>query len=313
MRRSDLESGLSSSEWNFDAVPDEELVACCYWEYARESAFIRDVRRRCLQNWRAGGKWDLALDTDIQKLQSIEARAAVFLSGFFFEPDIIHQSADVNAPHYRHPYAPPITGSFPKPWQALAPEERAYRASLCRKDSTWKHLPFQLAHWGWAKDLAQHVESQARRMRAELPPDRGLGPIRPGRCFGNAETLLVDIDWAQFTNDQIAQAFRRCLKVIRPRHLPEPDGRGHKPGDWRAQLTRLAVMRLLGRFTALALVAKNAFPAIWQTKQFAGRKWGDITKWHDARREAGKFFRRLFPFLPATEKPLSWARHRPGP
>jgi len=39
---------LDWHEWNFDAVPDDELIACCYWEFARESAFIRDVRRRCL-------------------------------------------------------------------------------------------------------------------------------------------------------------------------------------------------------------------------------------------------------------------------
>ena len=26
---------IESADWNFDAVPDRELVACCYWEYAR--------------------------------------------------------------------------------------------------------------------------------------------------------------------------------------------------------------------------------------------------------------------------------------
>ena len=35
------ESGpITDFDWNFDGVPDDELVACCYWEYARESAFI---------------------------------------------------------------------------------------------------------------------------------------------------------------------------------------------------------------------------------------------------------------------------------
>ena len=33
-------ASLTKFDWNFDAVPDNELVACCYWEYARESAFI---------------------------------------------------------------------------------------------------------------------------------------------------------------------------------------------------------------------------------------------------------------------------------
>jgi len=27
-------------DWNFDDVPDDELMACCYWEYARESKLI---------------------------------------------------------------------------------------------------------------------------------------------------------------------------------------------------------------------------------------------------------------------------------
>ena len=34
---------MNDLDWNFDAVPDPELVACCYWEYARESAFIREL------------------------------------------------------------------------------------------------------------------------------------------------------------------------------------------------------------------------------------------------------------------------------
>src|ERR1022692_3916499 len=34
---------LPEHEWNFDSVPDGELVACCYWEYARESASICDA------------------------------------------------------------------------------------------------------------------------------------------------------------------------------------------------------------------------------------------------------------------------------
>ena len=29
---------FSELDWNFDTVPDTERVACCYWEYARESA-----------------------------------------------------------------------------------------------------------------------------------------------------------------------------------------------------------------------------------------------------------------------------------
>ena len=31
---------LTEFDWNFDKVPDGELVACCLWEYARESVSI---------------------------------------------------------------------------------------------------------------------------------------------------------------------------------------------------------------------------------------------------------------------------------
>lgn len=29
---------ISEFDWNFDAVTEVELVACCHWEYARKSA-----------------------------------------------------------------------------------------------------------------------------------------------------------------------------------------------------------------------------------------------------------------------------------
>ena len=31
----------SPAEWNFDSVPESELIACCFWEYARESKTIK--------------------------------------------------------------------------------------------------------------------------------------------------------------------------------------------------------------------------------------------------------------------------------
>ena len=34
---------IDELDWNFDKISDNELVACCYWEYARESKFIRNT------------------------------------------------------------------------------------------------------------------------------------------------------------------------------------------------------------------------------------------------------------------------------
>lgn len=320
---------IGEVEWNFDRVPDAELVACCYWEYARESAFIREVRRRCLENWRAGGKWDLELHTDIQKVQSIEYPALVFLEGFFFEPDDVYQSTDENAPHYRHPEAPPITGSFPKPWQELTQEERACRAHVRSDRTAIPLVPFERGHAADAKDIVEWVSRRQKQLADEHKRIRQENPelseealcragklrfpeIRPSIFRGGEELTVVAIDWGQFTNDEIVNYFRRWAKANRQKKIKGPSQRGHKPGDWRAHLTRLAVMRLLARFTPLELVADEKFPLIWTTKQFSTRKWGDITKWHDARREAGRRFRSLFPFLPPDEKPLSWQRQTTG-
>ena len=74
-------------DWDFDKVPDGELVACCYWEYARESAFIRDVRQRCWKDEQPEGKRDERLHTDLQKVQSIGYHAHCFLHGFFCPPE----------------------------------------------------------------------------------------------------------------------------------------------------------------------------------------------------------------------------------
>src|SRR6266404_3134083 len=70
----------------------------------------------------------------------------------------------------------------------------------------------------------------------------------------------------------------------------------------RANLTRLAVMRLLNDFSAAQLLDAKSEPslAIWKTKQFSGPTWLDIAKWRDARREARQIFHQLFPFLKKT-------------
>jgi hypothetical protein len=75
---------LSELDWNFDNVPDDELVACCYWEYARESAFIRDTLREYRDWFLAGGKWDEntgKLGARLEKIQCSSEQAGVFVRG----------------------------------------------------------------------------------------------------------------------------------------------------------------------------------------------------------------------------------------
>jgi hypothetical protein len=322
---------LSFHDWNFDAVPDSELVACCYWEYARESAFIRNLKQRC-----GDGKWkdmhvpDLwtYVGKDIEQIQSIGYPAEAFLSGFFFDEQDRRPS---------HPDAPRITGSFPNAWQTLSIGEREDRSRI-RNDVEMFHLrPFKRAHWGNAWDLMERAKARQRevieaddrphrqhpgvsdyylRIRNifEYPPD-GISVFWAGdNDEPNKEVTMVEIEWARFTNEQIVQSFRKWVAANRPTDVNKPDNRGHKPKDWREHLIRLGVLRLLSQFTALQIVdpRQDKIPAVWETKQFAGRKWRDVTKWHDARREAAKVFHTLFPFLSKDEKPISWNRRPPA-
>jgi hypothetical protein len=330
---------ISELDWNFDNVPDNELAACCYWEYARESAFIQDTLREYRDWFLAGGKWDEntgKLCARLEKIQCSSEQAGVFVRGCAFEPKMVRQSDDPEKPNYRHPDAPPITGSFPAPWQSLNFDERECRVRIRSHVEQFGIVPIKLAHWSWAKEIArecqrgaddQHEQRKAWEQKylrkdakgkffmvADAPVVPEFGLLRPRTRWGVGETLMVDIAWDCFTNDEIATYFRKWVKVARPKEIPSPSDRGHKPGDWRANLTRLAVMRLLSQSPALAIVddRQNKFRVIWQTKQFSGRKWQDVTKWHDARREAGQLFHKLFPFLAKAEMPLSWQRQAPG-
>ncbi len=330
---------MNELDWNFDAVPDAELVACCYWEYARESAFIRDTLAEYRYWFLAGGKWDEntgKLMADLEKVQRIGHQSEVFLRGCSFKPDRVCQSEDPKKPDYRHPDAPPITGSFPVPWQSLSADERKFRAHIRTDVEQLQIVPIKISDWSWAKEIArkcQHASDARHEQRrswerkylqrdkhgiSSMSPDAPAPPefrdLRPGIRWGSEETLLVDIAWEYFTNDEITNYFREWVKHARPKEVPKPDDKGHKPGDWRTQLTRLAVMRLLAYFTPLAIIdpQRDEFPAVWETKQFSRPKWRDVTKWYDARREAEKVFHALFPFLSKTDKPLSWHRQTPG-
>src|SRR6266849_4847454 len=47
--KSDKGEPLEPHDWNFDSIPDHHLIACCYWEYARESTFLKKFKSRCVE------------------------------------------------------------------------------------------------------------------------------------------------------------------------------------------------------------------------------------------------------------------------
>ncbi|MEK7675309.1 MAG: hypothetical protein AAB676_05685 [Verrucomicrobiota bacterium] len=309
---------FQDSEWNFDHVPNEELVACCYWEYARESAFIRDVRLRC-----ADRKWLTMTNSqawayvgnDLARIQSIGYSAEVFLSGFFFEPGTVYQSVDEKASRYRHPKAPSITGSFPLPWQSLSRTERRDRAARVRTDREAIPLvPFSRGYAFMADWIAEYCQAQRRataeRQQSVREKNPGVSEVElcqkgkrrfpevvPSIFSGGAEIGVLRIEWGSYTNEELRDGFYRWLKANRPAGHPAPDGRGRKVVSVRVSLEQLAVLRLLHRFTLAEL--KAGCPAAWKRYATPNRRW---------RREAEKAcqrFHQLFPFLPASDRPLA--------
>lgn len=335
-----MSADLAPQHWDFSFVPKAELVACCYWEYARESAFICDTLTEMrAETWQAvaeGHPVDQHPPAGwcerLARLRTLGGPEEVFVRGCLKTPGSAFQSTDPDRADYRDPDGPTLSGSFPAPWQTLAPEERQCRAEICAGAQAYPVVPLRLGQWHDARELVQACEAAVQQqstawqawarlwMRCDehghyyafpsAPEPPLAAEFRPGLLREGVEALLVDIDWSHFTNEQLTQAFRQWVQAARPPELTAPSGKGHKPGDWQTKLTRLGVLRLLAGASALDIVddRQKRFAQIWQAPQFAGDQWADVAKWHAARRAAGQVFRALFPFLPAGEKPRSWTR-----
>ncbi len=127
-------SNISPLDWNFDSVPDDELVACFYWEYAHESAFIRDLRQRCWECLKplhvklpgSSKSEERRICRDLETAQSIGYASEVFVHGIFPPPE--SESRQFSPRAGAGPV--PLTGSFPNPWHTLSAAERASQAHI---------------------------------------------------------------------------------------------------------------------------------------------------------------------------------------
>jgi hypothetical protein len=329
-------AALPLEDWDFSEVPDSELIGCCYWEYARESNFIQRTLHRYREWFLSGAKRNKAseqLFAAMDRIQSIGDISDVIIRGCSFPAEMVWQSFDAEAENYRHPEADPITGSFPATWQRLSPAERACRARMANYGKRLIPPPIDRGDYHEAEDIGKYCRARANEVFAEYHrfqethPGRSEvqliaeGKLKPWPGIvpslfweSGREVTVLRISWSDYTNEELIQHFRRWVKAHRPSNLPVPSRQGRKPGDWRARLIRLGAMRLLGRFKPSEILdlRRQTAHAILEAKQFSRRKWLDTTKWHDARREAGETFGRMFPFLPLGERPRSWVRQTPA-
>jgi hypothetical protein len=292
-------------DWNFDGVPDDELVACCYWEYARESAFIRRIKRRFAAQ-KAGEKFNAGLWRSYERIDSIGYAAEVFLLGFLVE--------EVESAKASRPDAPLITGSFPGPWQSLSKAERKYRSHIRSDSEVIGLVPFK---YGGdiitAESLLESAKEYSKQYRKEADeahlanPGYGETTLRRWGKYpkfdpkasviwdDGIESAIVRIAWEQFTNEEIVEAFKNWVGPARPPGVGVANRRGQrKQKGYRDYLAWLGMMRLMNAhpFTSI----KRARPDAWSHYRSAD--------WPRARKKAIAVFKRLFPFLPPNAIPI---------
>jgi hypothetical protein len=258
--------GLDRHEWDFedfDGVPEPECRACCWWEYARESDFIRREIVRYDERLKAGERVDTVL-----------SRYPVLL-GFLSE--LGHTSLKAAAVSHGD-------AKFPKPWQSLnEAEQRALTKSLALWTSqTPPQHAVSFAPWWFAGKLAKELAVPTNRSRPSLRID-------------DREIVLLTVDWT-LTPRELGDAFYMWAKRNGPEDLTPPDGRGHKPIDWLKKLRDLGVMRLL--YESEVRNMKIYQPEAWQRYGCRGERF-----WYSAHERALNNFRSLLWFLPDGELP----------
>jgi hypothetical protein len=321
--REDAFTYFTEADWNFDGVPDEELVACCLWEYGRESSTIglaadihwchvRHIVRRA--EYESNPKARTEDDVEAQRIER-RAKAAGFSYEAFSEKFWHSDIAWVEFYQTLREFAWEDSRS----WSTIPPELRVKWARQVSESSILRPVcPALVSELEqlWSANRAQLDEVRSRPRSADddseeaalwsetealsLPADDANPPE------GKA-TVALTVDFARFTDSEILQEFTRWLKESRPKRWKRPlrvfpgsKRRGRKLIEYRVALERLRLMRLLHWNTPAEL--RRNLPKAWARW---GRKREDFGR---EVRQVCKCFHRFFPFLPKAEQPVSKPR-----
>jgi len=259
--------------WKFPKMSENETIACCCWEYARESAFLRDVQRHCAALMRrdpykrqAFIKARQALEPDLQRIRAAGHLASLIAGEFWHRPE---------------------EQCYPRPWLSLTPSARQSRTPAEQP----KPAAFGRAGSGYAEQIVQRAEEYVRTAPCPGPPGPLTKPeawiIMPPSSFiqGGEEIGLFQIHWAGWNDDEITSQFKRWAEKNRPRCFRKPKGRPPGSLDWRAALRCLAIMRVMREHSAADVA--HLFPTLYlscKKKHFRDRE------------RAQEIFEKLFAF-----------------
>jgi len=274
---------LARREWDFSQVADEELLLCCYWEFGRESARIRAAydsndeaffpMPKANPSHQTGGP---SSRRPLKTASVINVERMRFLEALRSEALPVKVIIDLVAGKLEQP--------FDHPWVDLPDSARKAAvdkiAPYFADKPALTYLPFNRC-----SDMRDLGIADEEYRCAEFDSELGI------------ERLRVQIDWAGFTDAQIVAAFQTWVSENRPRNVGRADDRGKRKGKGlHACLEWLAIMRLM-RYYPFTSVKEHLSEA-WQLYHSAD--------WPRSRKRAEQHFRELFPFLPATDKPIHW-------
>jgi hypothetical protein len=303
---------LNEKEWLFgeEQVPESELVACCCWEYARESRTMKELRQRCADACQADGRSSDRADSLVYEVAGTIKHPVPSVEVFLREAALLA----------------PWKNSFPKAWRSLTKAERlswSQRLDLTELKAARHCFPAQrgslLDVHSVVRTIEAHRTVAANPQIDELAADTVALSCQPiseapfdwteqsGRlpggflCQDGTEVSVMEIAWADFTNKEIAEA----IATMRPGVIPEPkDTGGHKRGDWRAKLQRLGSLRLIGWYGNV----EKAIDRLVSVVPPEQRKKTKFCEPAEFKRDAGiavADFHNLLPFVNSAEKPLA--------
>lgn len=314
---------LSRADWDFRAVNDAELIACCLWEYSREcqslafcSEEYRVLMRRLtkIKDWGGLPSDDVEFEEYCRGLKRREKRAGfchtTFLGRFW--------NSDVGFIRY-YSTLREVGGAHARPWQDLHSRHRSrFCAELNQRDAFNPCAPSVLTDLEqlWIQNSKGLTEVRARPRDENDDSEDFLlySPSSPMRLSENSRrerprrtAVSFTIDFSRYSDREIVTAFESWVRSNRPRCWRKPKNafptisRGKKMNDYRVALERLGMMRLLHWYSPSFL--KMELPEAW-------RMYGPKSEMFRKEIKAAlAFFRAVFPFLPRTEFPLSFPRY----
>lgn len=294
---------LSPRDWDFRRVPDKELIACCLWEYSRESRSLAFAAKRKELKPRE-------VPDEIAKAERAAGFSYDRFLNRFFETDLGFVQFYFTLTMYG--------GVGAKPWQAFPMRTRRYLVGALADTSTL--TPLRTARvWDleqlWKANNRDLLEIRARG----LPPDDDsedgawaepttalVLPTEPVDGPPRNTTVAFTIDYSRFSDLEITAAFTAWLGRNRPKRWRQPRNRlpvvrrGIKLNDYRVALERLAMMRLLHWYSPKDL--ERDAPNAWK---MYGRKESNFRR---EIRAAVAFYHGIFPFISQRERPVSAER-----